>query len=457
MLIKRKIISFSPLNGLNIYTNFKQIKNFCLANLQLSEKEFTPLAEFDPSPEIIKNYKKYMNLNLDKSELKKIYKDKINLLKHKSKDNNIENINIADSYSFLTNLNDFKRELKDVKNFILENISEPEENKLKELSEYNFLFMGKMVRPVLIILVSKYIHECKIKMKNTSNKALAQSVLNQDLDDIENEDFFKSKKFNNIVKPFAACVEVVHNASLLHDDIIDNSNERRSRKTAHNIYGIRETVFSANFIISKAANLIIDLGYPHLNQIYSGIVLKLTEGECQQSLKINNLKNLDESFNVYMHKTYYKTASLLALALRGVAIIYDLNLEYQKKLFDLGLHLGLVFQLVDDVLDVLYDSTKIKKPALKDLKEGIINSHILYECILNEEMLELAMRKFNNTNDIEKAIEILNKGLGILKTQNLALDHLLNSVDIIDDEFFIENNTKKDLFRCFHYMINRFY
>ncbi len=273
----------------------------------------------------------------------------------------------------------------------------------------------------------------------------------------ENGDFFISKKFNQIVKPFAACVEVVHNASLLHDDIIDNSNERRSRKTAHNIYGIRETVFSANFIISKAANVIIDLGYPHLSQIYSGIVLKLTEGECQQSLKINNLKNLDESFYVYMHKTYYKTASLLALSLRGVGIIYDLSIEYQKKLFDLGLHLGLVFQLVDDVLDVLYDSAKIHKPALKDLKEGVINSHILYECIFSNEMLEMASRKFKGEKDIEKAVEILSQGLGILKTENLAMDHLLDSINIINDEFFIDNNTKKDLFKCFYYMIKRSY
>ncbi len=411
--------------------------------------------DFDPSPEVSKNFKKYMNLKIDKSELKQIYFDKIKLMKEKSGDPSIEKISLVNSYSFISNLNDFNRELKDIKQYILEKIAENEETTLKELSEYNFQLMGKMIRPVLIILVSKYLHECKMHLKNTSNDKLAKSVLNNDLANFENEDFFKSKKFNQVVKPFAACVEVVHNASLLHDDIIDNSNERRNRKTAHNIYGIRETVFSANFIISKAANCIIDLGYPHLNQIYSGIVFKLTEGECQQSLRINNLKNLDESFNVYMLKTYYKTASLLALSLRGVAIIYDLNLEYQKKLFELGLHLGLVFQLVDDVLDVLYDSEKIKKPALKDLKEGVINSHILYECIFSNEMLELASRKFKEENDIEKALHILNKGLGIIKTENLAIDHLLDSVHIISDDFFINNNTKIDLFKCFYYMINR--
>ena len=158
-----------------------------------------------------------------------------------------------------------------------------------------------------------------------------------------------------------------------------------------------------------------------------------------------------------MHKTYYKTASLLALSLRGVGIIYDLNLDYQRKLFDLGLHIGIVFQLVDDVLDVLYDSIKIKKPALKDLTEGVINSHILYECIFDPDMLELASRKFKGEKDIDKAVEILRNGLGILKTQNLAIDHLLDSIDIISSDFFIENNTRKDLLKCFLYIVNRCY
>ena len=447
MILKNKIN-----NNLSKICNFYLKKRFCLNNSILSEKIFTPINDFDPSPEIVKNYKKYIQLNIEKVKLKKIYDDKIILLQEKSGNINPDSLSLSDSYNFISNLTDFNRELKDIRKIILTKIAQSDDNTLKELSEYNFLFMGKMIRPVLIILVSKYIHECITHMNSTGKKN--PNIHNCS---IENVDFFKSNRFNDIVKPFAASIEAVHNASLLHDDIIDNSNERRNRKTAHNIYGIRETVFSANYIISKSVNLITDLGIPHLNQIYSGIVLKLTEGECQQSLRLGNLNNLDESFYVYMHKTYYKTASLLALSLRGVGIIYDLNLDYQRKLFDLGLHIGIVFQLVDDVLDVLYDSIKIKKPALKDLTEGVINSHILYECIFDPDMLELASRKFKGEKDIDKAVEILRNGLGILKTQNLAIDHLLDSIDIISSDFFIENNTRKDLLKCFLYIVNRCY
>ena len=462
-------------NKKNLLIKFKQnkiLKNFSDYN---KENEFIPLEDFNPSSEITKHYKKYIDINIEKSELKLEYEKKLNYIKEKSGNSNTNKISLSNAYSFLSNVNEFNRELKKIRNFILTEIAEADEGKLKELSEYNFEKMGKMIRPILIILFSKYIHESIFAIKNNKDKDKNinlrkyffdnkikqeneyedQNKLNSIFNNV-NEDFFNSKKYNEIVKPFAACVETIHNASLLHDDIIDNSNERRNRKTAHNIYGIRETVFSANFIISKSANKINDLNYPHLSQIFSSIILKLTEGECQQSLRINNFENIDECFYIYMHKTYYKTASLLALSLRGIAIIYDLNIEYQRKLFNLGLHLGIVFQLVDDVLDVS-ESEKIQKPALKDLNEGVINSHILYEIVFSKEMKEMASRKFKGENDIQKTLEILNLGLGIIKTECLSLDHLIDSVDIITDEFFVNNRTKDDIFRSFSFIINREY
>lgn len=480
--LKFKNINITPLFNSNLkifnnkYNNSKNLTNkFLIKNFSTNEnQEFIPLEDFNPSPEILKHYKKYIEINIEKSEMKKNYEGKLSYIKEKSGNENSNKITLSNAYSFLSNVNEFNRELKKIRNYIITEIAEKDEGTLKELSEYNFEKMGKMIRPILIILFSKYIHESinnlkekKIKefsntnnpeeIKNLLSKYFMENKLNELVKNFnQNEDFFTSKKYNEIVKPFAACVETIHNASLLHDDIIDNSNERRNRKTAHNIYGIRETVFSANFIISKSANIINELSYPHLSQIFSSIILKLTEGECQQSLRMNNLEKIDECFYIYMHKTYYKTASLLALSFRGIAIIYDLNTEYQRKLFNLGLHLGIVFQLVDDVLDVS-ESEKIQKPALKDLKEGVINSHILYEIVFSEKMKEMASRKFKGENDIEKVLEILNLGLGIIKTECLSLDHLIDSVDIITDEFFVNNNTKDDIFRSFSFIINRQY
>ena len=114
------------------------------------------------------------------------------------------------------------------------------------------------------------------------------------------------------------------------------------------------------------------------------------------------------------------------------------------------------WSLVDDVLDVS-ESEKIQKPALKDLNEGIINSHILYEILFSTQMKEMASRKFKGENDIQKTLDILNSGLGIIKTECLSLDHLIESVNIINDEFFVNNRTKDDIFRSFSFIINREY
>jgi all-trans-nonaprenyl-diphosphate synthase len=290
-------------------------------------------------------------------------------------------------------------------------------------------------------------------------------------------DYFNSEIHKKHVLPFAACVEVLHNASLLHDDIIDNSDKRRNFTTAHNIFGIRNTVFGANYLISKSANFITELEIDHLNEIYSSMVYHLTYGECKQSLNKNSLENIDDSFKIYMVKTYYKTASLIALGLRGIGCIYNFDLEMQKNLFNIGLHIGIVFQLVDDVMDVLYDTNKTKKPALKDLAEGIINSHVLFEIedenkkIVLENNLQgqgnknvkeriiynLAKGKFKNEGDIKKIVEILNSGKGIIKTQNLALDHLLECHKILSHPFFKNNKSKSGIYQCFNFLINRNY
>jgi all-trans-nonaprenyl-diphosphate synthase len=333
--------------------------------------------------------------------------------------------------------------MEEILNIIINNIAKSEDDKyLQDLSGYYFKGSGKMIRPYLLITISKYMYECL----NTN---------------YSKDDYFKSEIHNKYILPFAACVEVLHNASLLHDDIIDNSDKRRNLATAHNIYGIRNTVFGANYIISRASNVINDLEIEHLDEIYSSMVYHLTYGECKQSLNKTDMDNIQESFKTYMIKTYYKTASLIALGLRGIGIIYKTDLETQRNLFNIGLHIGIVFQLVDDVLDVLYDSNKIKKPALKDLAEGIINSHVLYEIADENEnnkernIYKMAKRKFKEEGDIKQIVEALEKGKGIIKTQNLSLDHLIECYKILEHPLFVDNSSKQGLYQCFNFLINR--
>jgi geranylgeranyl pyrophosphate synthase len=430
-----------------MYLNNLTCKKY--SDIAKKNHDYNLLTPFEPEPEILKFYKNYLNYknknntsnsynNLTKEEYIKLYQNKLDIID--SKNINSNSISITKSIGKFLGMLEFKSQIGDILKIINEKIVTSEENHLQELSEYNFKQTGKMIRPYLLILISKYLYECKYNNES---------------------DYFNSQIHQNLVQPFSACVEVLHNASLLHDDIIDNSDQRRNYKTAHNVFGIRNTVFGANYIISRAANLIADLNLEHLNEIYSTMVFNLAYGECQQSLKNPEIEDVDNFFKIYMIKTYYKTASLLALGLRGIGIIYKFDLEMQRRLFNLGLHIGLIFQLTDDVMDVLYDSNKLQKPALKDLQEGVINSHILFEICDDENnskgVLDMAKRKFKGHGDVNKIVEILKTGNGIIKTQNLALDHLIECYKILDDPFLKNNKTKADLFQCFQFLISRDY
>lgn len=426
------------INNLNYFNNSKiriLKQTFKVSFSKFSNKSYTSLSLFNPDLEAIKHYKDYF-LNYSKKELQNLLKEKEEKIQQKIPKNSKFN-----QLSQYLTLNEFKLELKDTVNIIFKDIVSSKETNLQDLSEYNFKQEGKMIRPLILLLISKYVQEC-LDAQITDNIKNNNKNLNE-----------------NQIKRFAACVEVLHNASLLHDDIIDNSDKRRNLPTAHKEFGIRNAVFGANYIISRAANLIIQLDKPELNEIFSTMVHNLTYGECEQSLKSLNFSNIDEAFKVYMLKTYYKTASLIALSLRGLSIIYNLNQELQLQLFNLGLHIGIVFQLVDDVIDVIYESKDIKKPAFKDLEEGVINSYVLYE--INDDnnkgkdLGAMAQRKFSGLGEKEIIKEQLKKGTGILKTQNLALDHLIDAFKILDNPFFIENKTKFNVLQCFNFIVNR--
>lgn len=398
--------------------------------------KYDGLIEIDPYPQLNKFIGYYINTSKDKQELKSLL------------DTNTRNLQLMNKTSMLETFKGFveyKSQMKLVINTIFEKIcnASEEDDKLKDIVDYYFKSSGKMIRPHFIIQLSKLINECENKEKDTTN-------------------FFETPLFKNKIIPYAACIEAMHNASLLQDDIIDNSQTRRSKLTAHNVYGVRNTIFGSNFILSRAAGLIADLEIPELSEIYSHIVYDLTFGEYQQTIKrpfkfSNTKADVIYNMETYITKTYYKTASLIALSFRGVAVIFNLSLEKQKLLFNLGLHLGILFQLVDDIFDVEGDSTSLKKPVYKDLKEGVVNSHLIFEMMSpnSQEITKLIQRKFSGSSDIEDIIRFLNEGTGILKTKNLAINHLIEALHTFDNSYFTQTEVQSKLKQGIIYMFNR--
>ncbi|MEY4505078.1 MAG: octaprenyl-diphosphate synthase [Pseudomonadota bacterium] len=182
----------------------------------------------------------------------------------------------------------------------------------------------------------------------------------------------------------AAIVELIHLASLLHDDVIDHSNTRRGKPTINSIYGEHTAVMLGDILYSKAFASLVAFDKVIAEKIALS-VSKLSIGELADVA-------LSEQFNtnsdVYMHMIYNKTASLIEAACYSAAILNGFDADDFGKY---GKSLGIAFQLVDDLLDIFGDETTLGKPAFGDLKEGktTIAYIKLYNAMNSEEQLQL--------------------------------------------------------------------
>ena len=157
----------------------------------------------------------------------------------------------------------------------------------------------------------------------------------------------------------AAAIEIAHNSSLLQDDIIDKADSRRSQMAAHKVYGPSTSVFASDFMISRASRMLThSFDNSHISQLFSTAIYNLVYGELIQAKQDHYLLESEEPmidfenyFESYIAKTYYKTASMISLGCRGLGIIFNLDFENQRRLFNFGAHLGIAFQIHDDILD----------------------------------------------------------------------------------------------------------
>ena len=165
-----------------------------------------------------------------------------------------------------------------------------------------------------------------------------------------------------------------------------------------------------------------------LIELISAIMENLARGELiQADTSDTDLENLLVS---YCHKTYFKTASLIAHGCKGIGM-YGTQEIQPEKCFKFGKHLGLAFQYVDDILDFIGDEKSLGKPKLNDMKEGLATSPILFACDHDHNLMEVVARKFSTEGDIEIGRAAAMK-FGIETTRRLALIHLLKALDTLD-------------------------
>merc|ERR1719450_593024 len=197
--------------------------------------------------------------------------------------------------------------------------------------------------------------------------------------------------------------EMIHTASLVHDDILDHAETRRGKESVNVRWDIRRSTMAGDYILGVGSRILSQVGDPDVVMILSQVLADLVQGEFMQ------LQNKDESerFEHYLSKSFNKTASLMAYSCRANAVLAGVNANLVEQAFQYGRNIGIAFQLVDDLLDLIVPADQLGKPAAADLKLGLATAPVLFAAEKFPELNELIGRRFSNEGDVEKAFKLV--------------------------------------------------
>lgn len=233
----------------------------------------------------------------------------------------------------------------------------------------------------------------------------------------------------------AEITELIHTASLLHDDVIDNSVSRRSVPSANISFGNKMAVLAGDFLLGRASVALARLRDAEVIELLATVIANLVEGEFMQ-LKNTALDEArpewtEDTLSYYLQKTYLKSASLISKSCRAAALLSQNTPEVVDAAYAYGKNLGLAFQLVDDMLDYTVSGAELGKPAGADLELGLATAPLLFAWKDNRELGVLVGRKFSAEGDVETARELVARSTGLEQTRALAQEYADKAVHAI--------------------------
>ena len=202
----------------------------------------------------------------------------------------------------------------------------------------------------------------------------------------------------------AQIVELLHTASLLHDDVIDVSATRRSQPSANTLFGNKMAVLAGDFLLGRASVALARLRDPEVTELLATVIANLVEGEFMQlkntALDEKEPRWSEDTIAYYLQKTYLKSASLISKSCRAAALLGNSVPEVVEAAYSYGRNLGLAFQLVDDMLDYTISGAELGKPAGADLELGLATAPLLFAWKERPELGKLVGRKFAGEGDV---------------------------------------------------------
>ncbi|CAG8592003.1 1085_t:CDS:2 [Diversispora eburnea] len=319
---------------------------------------------------------------------------------------------------------------------------------LNTVSKYYFTSEGKHIRPLIVLLMSqatsiapKQYNAAPTDFFQIIDKPLSPSIpLNHNKDD-NTSTFSNRVKYSSISstgtilptqRRLAEITEMIHTASLFHDDVIDFSETRRNKLSVNMNFGNKLAILAGDFLLARASVALAKLRNPEVIELLATVLANLVEGEFMQ------LKNMQEhetmsTFEYYLEKTYMKTASLIAKSCRASTVLGGATLEVCDIAYTYGRNLG--------------------KPVDVDLKLGLATAPVLYAWKDYPELGPLIKRKFSQEGDVEKARELVYRSKGIEQTKLLAALHCEKAIAAISK--LPESDARNALIQLTHKVLIR--
>ena len=291
---------------------------------------------------------------------------------------------------------------------------------LAAAAEHLFEAGGKRVRPAIVLLVSR------------------ATMLDRDITPRH--------------RRLAEITEMIHTASLVHDDVVDEAELRRGVPTVNSLFDNRVAVLAGDFLFAQSSWYLANLDNLEVVKLLSEVIRDFAEGEIQQGI---NRFDTSISLEAYLEKSYYKTASLIANSAKAAGVLSEQSAEVNHHLYNYGRNLGLAFQIVDDILDFTSPTEVLGKPSGSDLISGNITAPALFAMEENPYIEVLIEREFSQEGDIEKALDFIHSSQGIPRSKELAAQYGQSALKHLD---CLASSPSKDvLIELVDYVLSRIY
>ena len=235
--------------------------------------------------------------------------------------------------------------------------------------------------------------------------------------------------------PLAASLELTHVASLIHDDVIDNSGLRRGRETANAKFGNHVAVLAGDYLFASVFGLIGEKEYPRvLGLKLAELVKLLTIGEIQQD---SALYKIPDGTHEYYRQIERKTAEFMAVCCETGALVEGLDSGIADRMHEFGYNLGMAFQITDDLLDITGDEKTIGKPAGSDIKQGVITLPVIWalkNSPKKERLAAIVSNKMMTETELSEALTIVRDSDGIPYSKQKVQEYIRLAKSTIPDE-----------------------